>query len=107
MLSLCSVFSRYCSLAALIDGLGFSNFLEGMIPSLFLQVRQQGITRRHLHRHAAHWCNGLIVEKPGNWKIAVIVLLLGWLEMTRRWIQKVALGLDVGVAVSPGALGSI
>ena len=62
MLSLCSVFSRYCSLAALIDGLGFSNFLAGMIPSLFLQVRQQDITRRHLRRHAAHLCNGLILQ---------------------------------------------
>ena len=61
-LSFCSLFSRYRHLAAMIDGLGFSNFLEGRIPSLFLSCRQQDITRRRLRRHAAHWCNGFILQ---------------------------------------------
>ena len=62
MTSLCSPFSRYRRLATIQDGLGFDNFLEGRIPSLFRLVRQQDISRRKLRKHAGHWCNGLILR---------------------------------------------
>jgi hypothetical protein len=46
----------------MIDLLGFRNLLEGRIPRLFYDVRLADIKRRHLNKHAGHWCNGLILQ---------------------------------------------
>jgi hypothetical protein len=62
MLSLCTPHSRYCSLAYLVDDLGFRNILEGRIPKMFYDVRSADIQRRGLRKHAGHWCNGLILR---------------------------------------------
>jgi hypothetical protein len=44
------------------DDLGYNNFLEGCICSLYLSMGQLDIERRRLRKHAAHWCNGLILQ---------------------------------------------
>jgi hypothetical protein len=62
MLSLCAPRSRYCSLAYLVDDLGYRNVLEGRIPKMFDDVRAADIQRRGLRKHAGHWCNGLILR---------------------------------------------
>ena len=36
--------------------------LEGRIPRLFYDIRLADIKRRHLSKHAGHWCNGLILQ---------------------------------------------
>ena len=54
--------SRYCSLAYLVDDLGYRNILEGRIPKMFYDVRSADIQRRGLCKHAGHWCNGLILR---------------------------------------------
>ena len=46
----------------MVDSLGFRNLLEGHIPKLFYDVRLADIKRRHLSKHAGHWCNGLILQ---------------------------------------------
>jgi hypothetical protein len=62
MLSLCRLNLPYSQLASLHDELGYSNFLEGRICNLYQSMRQLDIERRHLRKHAAHWCNGLILQ---------------------------------------------
>ena len=54
--------SRYCSLAYLVDDLGYRNILEGRIPKMFYDVRSADIQRRGLRKHAGHQCNGLILR---------------------------------------------
>eukprot|EP00956_Cyclotella_meneghiniana_P007750 scaffold10339_cov41-Cyclotella_meneghiniana.AAC.6 len=46
----------------MVDSLGFRNLLEGRIPKMFYDVRLADIKRRHLSKHAGHWCNGLILQ---------------------------------------------
>ena len=46
----------------MVDSLGFRNLLEGRIPKLFYDTRLADIKRRHLNKHAGHWCNGLILR---------------------------------------------
>eukprot|EP00956_Cyclotella_meneghiniana_P017174 scaffold27740_cov66-Cyclotella_meneghiniana.AAC.1 len=62
MSSLCSPRSQYHDLAEMVDSLGFRNILEGRIPRLFYDIRMADIKRRHLSKHAGHWCNGLILQ---------------------------------------------
>ena len=62
MTSLSTPRSEYYELAEMIDLLGFRNLLEGRIPRLFYDVRLADIKRRHLSKHAGHWCNGLILQ---------------------------------------------
>ena len=62
MLSFCSLYSRYRGLAAMQDSIGFRNFLEGRIATLFRHHRQQDISRRHLRKHTGHWVKGLILQ---------------------------------------------
>jgi hypothetical protein len=62
MLSFCRPNSPYTQLATVTDALGYGNFLEGRICALFLPMRQLDIERRGLRKHAAHWCNGLILQ---------------------------------------------
>jgi hypothetical protein len=62
MLSFCRPNSPYAQLASLTDELGYGNFLEGRICTLFLPMRQLDIEKRGLRKHAAHWCNGLILQ---------------------------------------------
>jgi hypothetical protein len=62
MSSFCRPNSPYLQLASMHDNLGYNNFLEGRICTLYLSMRQLDIERRHLRRHAAHWCNGLILQ---------------------------------------------
>jgi hypothetical protein len=62
MLSFCRPNSPYTQLATVTEALGYGNFLEGRICTLFLPMRQQDIERRVLWKHAAHWCNGLILQ---------------------------------------------
>jgi hypothetical protein len=60
MLSLCRPGSTYLQLAEMHDRLGYRNFLEGRITSLYHSERQLYISARHLRKHAGHWCKGLI-----------------------------------------------
>jgi hypothetical protein len=62
MSSFCRPNSPYLHLASMHDDLGYNNFLEGRICTLYLSMRQLDIERRRLRRHAAHWCNGLILQ---------------------------------------------
>ena len=62
MSSLCTSSSPYITLATNQDKLGFHNFIEGRVSTLFGRVRQWDITRRRLRKHAPHWVNGLILR---------------------------------------------
>jgi hypothetical protein len=62
MSSLCGRYSRYTTLAAAQDSLGFRNLIEGRVHKLFRQSRQEDITRRGLRKHAGHWCKNLIIQ---------------------------------------------
>ena len=62
MTSLCNQRSEYHELAEMVDMLRFRNLLEGRIPKLFYEKRLHDIKRRHLNKHAGHWCNGLILQ---------------------------------------------
>ena len=62
MYSICRPNSPYLQLAEMQDILGFQNLVEGRISFLYLTMRQWDITRRKLGKHAAHWCNGLILH---------------------------------------------
>lgn len=62
MLSLCGVGSIYTPLACAVDDLGFRNIMEGRVPVLLYDLRNADISRCGLHKHAGHWCNGLILR---------------------------------------------
>lgn len=62
MLSLCHPNSIYRQLAYMHDQIGYDNFLEGRISSLFRSMRQRDISDRNLRKHAGHWCNGLVLH---------------------------------------------
>ena len=62
MPSLCTPRSDYYELAEMVDSLGFRNLLEGSIPKLFHDTQLADIKRRHLNKHAGHWCNGLMLH---------------------------------------------
>ncbi len=46
----------------MVDELGFHNIMEGRTPKLFYMVRVDDILRQRLHKHAGHWCNGLVLQ---------------------------------------------
>jgi hypothetical protein len=62
MSSICRPRSPYRQLAEMQDILGFQNFIEGHISSLYCSMRQWDIGRRKLRKHAPHWCNGFILH---------------------------------------------
>jgi hypothetical protein len=46
----------------MVDELSFQNMMEGRISKLLYSARVADIQRLRLHKHAGHWCNGLILQ---------------------------------------------